>query len=85
MTGAWWGDFAQCDGWGTSGIAGVDISPLLPGTSFQFKLTFYSTDNGCGPGAAGGAGIMLDDTWLEDWTGSPVEETSWGSIKAMYR
>jgi len=85
MTGAWWGDFGACDGWGTSGIAGIDISPLLPGTAFQFKLTFYSTDNGCGPGAAGGAGIMLDDTWLEDWTGSAVEEQSWGSIKAMYR
>ena len=85
MTGAWWGDFAQCDGWGTSGIAGVNISSLLPGTAFQFKLTFYSTDNGCGPGAAGGAGVMLDDTWLEDWTGSAVEEQSWGSIKAMYR
>jgi hypothetical protein len=85
MTGAWWGDFGQCDGWGTSGILGTDISPLLPGTSFQFKLTFYSTDNGCGPGTAGGAGIMLDDIWLEDWTGSAVEEASWGSIKAMYR
>ena len=85
VTGTWWGDFGSCDGWGTSGIAGVDISPLLPGTAFQFKLTFYSTDNGCGPGAAGGAGIMLDDTWLEDWTGSAVEEKSWGSIKAMYR
>jgi hypothetical protein len=85
QTGAWWGDFGQCDGWGTSGIGGTDISLLLPGTMFQFKLTFYSTDNGCGPGAAGGAGIMLDDTWLEDWTGSAVEETSWGSIKAMYR
>jgi hypothetical protein len=82
---AYWGDFGQCDGWGTAGISGIDISSLLPGTSFQFKMTFYTTDNGCGPGAAGGAGVMLDDTWLEDWTGSPVEETSWGSIKAMYR
>ena len=84
-TGAWWGDFGSCDGWGTSGISGIDISSFLPGTEFQFKLTFYSTENGCGPSAAGGAGIMLDDTWLEDWTGSPVEEQSWGSIKAMYR
>ncbi len=84
-TGVWWGDFGQCNGWGTAGIAGVDISGILPGTQFRLKLTFYSTDNGCGPGAAGGAGIMLDDTWLEDWTGSPVEEKSWGSIKAMYR
>jgi len=85
MTGAWWGDFGQCDGWGTSGIIGTDISSLLPGTVFQYKLTMYTTDNGCGPGTAGGAGIMLDDTWLEDWTGSPVEETTWGAVKAMYR
>lgn len=85
QTGAWWGDFGQCDGWGTSGINGVDISPFLPGTSFKFRLTFYTTDNGCGPGAAGGAGIMLDDIWLEDWTGSPVERTTWGQVKAMYR
>jgi len=85
MTGAWWGDFGQCDGWGTAGIAGVDISPLLPGTAFQFKLTFYSTDNGCGPGSAGGAGIMLDDTSLESWSASAVEESSWGSIKTMYK
>ena len=85
VTGAWWGDFGQCDGWGTGGIAGVDLSPLLPGTSFQFRLTFYSTDNGCGPGAAGGAGIMLDDLWVEDWTGSPVEETTWGAVKSMFR
>ncbi|MBD3367925.1 MAG: hypothetical protein GF405_07120 [Candidatus Eisenbacteria bacterium] len=85
MTGAWWGDFGQCDGWGTSGISGTDLSPLLPGTTFQFRLSFYTTDNGCGPGAAGGAGIMLDDTWLEDWTGSPVEETTWGAVKSMFR
>ncbi|MCK4915781.1 MAG: hypothetical protein KAS89_06395, partial [Candidatus Eisenbacteria sp.] len=85
MTGAWWGDFGSCDGWGTSGIAGIDISDFLPGTAFQFKLTFYSTDNGCGPGSAGGAGIMLDDTWLESWSASPVEDSSWGSIKSMYR
>ena len=84
-TGVWWGDFGQCDGWGTSGIAGVDISPLLPGSQFRFRLTFYSTENGCGPGAAGAAGIMLDDTWLEDWTGSAVEATTWGALKAMYR
>ncbi len=85
MTGAWWGDFESCDGWGNSGIAGTDLTPYIPGQDFQFKLTFYSTDNGCGPGAAGGAGIMLDDIWLEDLTGSAVEEKSWGSIKAMYR
>jgi len=84
-TGAWWGDFEQCDGWGTSGITGTDLTPYLPGTIFQFRLSFFTTDNGCGPGLTGGAGIMLDDTWVEDWTGSPVEATSWGAIKALYR
>jgi hypothetical protein len=83
--GAWWGDFQQCSGWGAHGIAGIDLTPFLPGTSFRFRLTFFTTDNGCGPGAAGGAGIMLDDTWLEDWTDSPVERVTWGRIKAMYR
>lgn len=83
--GAWWGDFEQCSGWGAHGIAGVDLTPFLPGTSFRFRVTFYTTDDGCGPGVAGGSGIMLDDTWVEDWTESPVERTTWGRIKSMYR
>jgi hypothetical protein len=83
--GNWWGDFGQCDGWTTAGINGVDVSPYLPGTTLQVMWTFHSTDNGCGPGQAGGAGIMLDDTWLEDWTDSPVEHTSWGRVKSLFR
>jgi len=53
----------------------------------RYMITFYTTDNGCGPGVAGGAGINLDDTWFEgsDEPTSPVEETSWGRIKRMYR
>jgi len=48
--------------------------------------TFHTTDNGCGPGAAGGAGINVDDTWAEgEPTGSPVEQSSWGRIKGMYK
>lgn len=82
---AFWGDFGQCDGWGTSGIDGYDLTPYLPGTTLYYLITFHTTDNGCGPGAAGGAGIMLDDIWVEDWTGSPVEETSWGRVKSLYR
>jgi hypothetical protein len=82
--GAWWGDFEQCDGWGLNGLSGIDLTSFLPGTFFQFKLTFNTTDNGCGPGAAGGAGIMLDDTWLEE-TEIPVERSSWGLIKSFYR
>jgi len=51
----------------------------------RYMITFYTTDNGCGPGVAGGAGINLDDTWFEGQVAVPVEESSWGSIKAMYR
>jgi hypothetical protein len=83
---AYWGDFGQCDGFGTAGLDGDDISSLLPASSAQYMLTFYTTDNGCGPGTAGGAGINLDDTWFEGETaGVPVENTSWGKIKRMYR
>jgi hypothetical protein len=29
---------------------------------------------------------MIDDVWFEGpLAGTPVEETSWGSIKAMYQ
>jgi len=85
MTGVWWGDFAECQSWALHGIEGIDISPYLPGNDFRFRLTMQTTDDGCGPGVTGGAGVMLDDVWVEDWTGSPVRRTTWGSIKAMYR
>jgi hypothetical protein len=69
QTHAWWGDFAGCDGWGSSGFAGDDLSPFFgDGTDFVFQITFHTTDNGCGPGAAGGAGVNLDDVWLEGET-----------------
>jgi len=84
--GSWWGDFAGCDGWGTAGIAGDDISSYLPQSQVAYRLTFYTDGAGCGPGAAGGAGITLDDTWFEgELIQSPVEESTWGGIKAMYR
>jgi len=84
---AFWGDFEECGGFGGSGLDGDDITGLLPASNAQYMVTFYTTDNGCGPGAAGGAGINLDDTWFEGSTdpGSAVEETSWGRIKRMYR
>ena len=35
---------------------------------------------------SGDAGVMIDDVWFEGpLAGTPVEETSWGSIKAMYQ
>ncbi len=69
QTHAWWGDFQACDGWGSSGFAGDDLGPyLIDGDNFMFRITMYTTDNGCGPGVAGGAGINLDDFWLEGVT-----------------
>jgi hypothetical protein len=83
--GAWWGDSGQCGGWGTHGVEGIDLSDLMPGSSFRFRLTMHTTDDGCGPAESGGAGIMLDDLWLVDWTGTAVTETTWGQLKALYR
>ncbi len=82
--GAWWGDFEACSGWSQAGIDGLSITHLLPGSSFRALFRFLTTENGCGPGAAGGAGITLDDVSLVAGT-SPVERTSWGRIKAVYR
>ena len=31
------------------------------------------------------AGITIDDTWIEVSYNTPVEESSWGSIKSLYR
>ena len=31
------------------------------------------------------AGVNIDDTWIECVAASPVEESSWGAIKSMYR
>lgn len=67
-----WGDFGQCDGWGTSGICGWDIGYHCGVGAFgfddvAFKIIFHTTDNGCGPGTAGGAGIYIDDFRMEGY------------------
>ncbi|MCD4690148.1 hypothetical protein K8S17_01660, partial [bacterium] len=82
--GAWWGDFGACSGWSQTGIAGLSVTHLLPGTEFKALFRFLTTDNGCGPGTAGGAGIMLDDVQLLAGS-TPVARTSWGHIKSIYR
>ena len=76
----------MCEGWSLRAlIFGIDLTPYTTTEDdFAFRVTFHTTDNGCGPGVAGGAGVMLDDVYLEGYV-SPVERTSWGSIKAMYR
>ena len=85
VAGAYWGDFGVCGRWSEHGVSGIDISAYLPGPTFRMRFTMHTTGNGCGPGLAGGAGIFLDDIWLEDWSESPVEATSWGRLKSLYR
>jgi hypothetical protein len=61
---AYWGDFGSCDGWGSTGLgAGFDISQFdePPYAMGGFLWIMYTTDNGCGPGAGGDAGVMVDD------------------------
>jgi hypothetical protein len=66
-----WGDFGVCHGWdGMSYYRGYDVGQFSPGwvETAGFKFVFHTTDNGCGPGAAGDAGIMIDDLWMEGQT-----------------
>ena len=86
---AYWGDFGSCDGWGSTGLnIGFDITQfdVPPFGMGGFLWIMYTTENGCGPGAGGDAGVMVDDVWFEGpLAGTAVEESSWGSIKAMYQ
>jgi hypothetical protein len=87
---AYWGDFGQCDGWGSTAYnTGFDVGQFCAGraiTHAGFLWIMYTTDNGCGPGAGGDAGVMADDLWYEgEEAPTAVEDASWGSIKSMYR
>ncbi|HYW69108.1 MAG TPA: hypothetical protein VE960_05830 [bacterium] len=62
-----WGDFAQCDGWDrTSWVVGYNIGQFSvpPFEGGGLKFIFHTTDNGCGPAAAGDAGVMIDNVYL---------------------
>jgi hypothetical protein len=85
--GSWWGDFGICAGWSNNGLNGEDLTALLAAPrQLVFRLTHYTTDNGISGTAGGGAGIFLDDTWVEGEVEEvPVEDSSWGRVKAMYR
>ena len=86
---AYWGDFGSCSGWGSTGLnVGFDITQfdVAPFGMGGFLWIMYTTENGCGPGAGGDAGVMIDNVCFEGpLAGTPVEESSWGSIKAMYK
>jgi len=85
-SGTYWGDYESCSGWSVRAIvAGIDLVPFVTSDNlFAFRLTMHTNDNGCGPGVGGGAGVMLDDLYVEGYV-TPVEPSTWGSIKAMYR
>jgi hypothetical protein len=63
---AYWGDMEACDGWASSAYnTGFDIGQFGWQTCYAGMLfIMHTTDNGCGPGAAGDAGVMLDDLWI---------------------
>jgi len=86
--GGWWGDFESCDGWGNTAYdIGFDITQFTdpPYNAGGFLWIMYTTDNGCGPAGGGDAGTMIDDVWFEGESGNPVEQSSWGKVKALYR
>ena len=66
--GAYWGDFGSCDGWdGTALNIGFDVGQFSPNVFVEaagFKFIFHTTDDGCGPGAAGDAGVMIDEIYM---------------------
>ena len=86
----WVGD--QCDAGYTSadhfgGIAD-DITALLPGSEAYHEWAYYTTDDGAGPDICNRAGITLDDIGFFGEgcpCQNPVDETSWGKVKSMYR
>lgn len=53
------------------------VGPLLPGTTYYWKIVSYTTDFGSSVGPV----------WRFTTAGSPVpvQSSTWGSIKAMYR
>jgi hypothetical protein len=85
---AWWGD--QCDSGYTSadhfgGIAD-DVTSLLPATLGYHEWEYHTTDNGAGPDVCNHAGITLDDIgFYGQPQASPVEQSSWGRVKALWR
>ncbi len=85
---SYWGDFGSCDGWGSTGLnIGFDITQFddPPYGMGGFLWIMYTTENGCGPGVGGDAGVMIDDVWFEGVHEDAVEDASWGEIKALFR
>ncbi len=86
LMGTRWEDFAQCHGFAQYAFPPEGLSFYAIGSGLAAaRWTLYTDDDGCGPGAAGSAGISLDHTWLEgDYLGSG-SESSWETIRAITR
>ncbi|MCK4510450.1 right-handed parallel beta-helix repeat-containing protein [bacterium] len=68
---SFWGDFGSCAGWSSRGVGGFDLTPYLPGSELQFKLTMETEASGNPTGTAGGSGIMFDDFMVVRIFGDP--------------
>jgi hypothetical protein len=84
---SFWGDFGTCDGWARVCRRGFELGWWTDHVySAQFAWVMHTTGNGCGPGEAGDAGVMLDDLVFDHvYCWGPVENASWSRIKALYR
>jgi hypothetical protein len=69
--GSYWGDFGACSGWSgrcyNIGFGLGQLEPIPLTGPFGFEFIFHTDDNGCGPAAAGDAGVMIDDFWFEGY------------------
>ncbi|MCD4691200.1 immune inhibitor A [bacterium] len=84
LSGTWWDDFGECGGLAAYGLAGLGFYADGFGHA-AMRWTFYTDDDGCGPGAAGSAGISLDHTWLEADQYGLRRPSSWEVIREIAR
>jgi len=89
QVGAWYGD--QC-GWGYGPcdhfLFSMSFTPFLPGHHLAARWTVLTDELGNTADPACpylSAGMAIDDTWITFTWDTPVEETSWGKIKSLYR
>ena len=90
LAGSWY--FDQCSyGYGPCShfAFAIDCTPFLPGTGqVAVRWTMQTGDGGLSADPVcpySSAGITIDDTWLEIVYDTPVQESSWGRIKSLYR
>jgi hypothetical protein len=80
-------DYPGCNQFGPSGLAGWNLSYLLPATSLMVRSSMLADDDGIGPGVSGAGGVFTDDIWVvvDTLTTTIQEGMSWGRVKSLYR